>query len=75
MRFLLWLGLTRKKSDGSYRFPVHVSPWHIWRYLWAYGQYCGFFRNLPGVVKWEEGRLLPRRWGFYILGFEIGDRG
>lgn len=35
----------------------------------------GVFRNLPGVIKWEKGRLLPRRWGFHILGLEIGDRG
>jgi hypothetical protein len=35
----------------------------------------GVFRNLPGVIKWEPGRLLPRRWGVQILGLEIGDRG
>lgn len=35
----------------------------------------GMFRNLPGVIKWEKGRLLPRRWGFHIFGLEIGDRG
>jgi hypothetical protein len=35
----------------------------------------GVFRNLPGVTKWEPGRLLPRRWGVQIFGLEIGDRG
>jgi hypothetical protein len=35
----------------------------------------GVFRNLPGVIKWEKGRLLPRRWGVQIFGLEIGDRG
>jgi len=35
----------------------------------------GVFRNLPGVVKWENGRMLPRRWGVQIFGLEIGDRG
>lgn len=35
--------------------------------------YC--FKNLPGVIKWERGRLLPRRWGFGVCGIEFGDRG
>lgn len=32
-------------------------------------------RNQPGVIKWLPGRLLPRRRGFGICGFEFGDRG
>lgn len=44
---------------------------------WCSPGFCAFgaFRNLPHVIKWEKGRLLPRRWGFRILGLEIGDRG
>jgi len=72
------------------RWPFSVSPWWIWRlhflnglrgllrrptYVPAMGDWFGVFRNKPGVVKWENGRLLPRRWGFYIVGFEFGDRG
>ena len=72
------------------RWPFHWSPWWIWKILFInglrwllrrpnyssmLGGWFGFFRNRPGVVKWEKGRLLPRRWGFYIIGFELGDRG
>lgn len=35
----------------------------------------GVFHNPPNIIKWEKGRLLPRRWGFHIWGIEIGDRG
>lgn len=28
----------------------------------------GVFGNLPGVIKWIPGRLLPRRWGFHVFG-------
>jgi hypothetical protein len=48
----------------------HLRAWVIcngWFYV---------FRNLPGVIKWQKGRLLPRRWGFGIAGLiEFGDRG
>lgn len=62
------------------RWPFHVSPWHVWKaHFWpAVGKrepIFGVFRNRPGFVKWEKGRLLPRRWGIRILGFEFGDRG
>jgi hypothetical protein len=54
---------------------VRISPWHIWVYLWRSKNYAGVFRNRPGVIKWIPGKLLPRRWGFRLLGFEFGDRG
>ena len=68
------------------RWPFYVCPWWIWKiHFWnvpwskkycpSLGSWFGVFRNSPGVIKWEKGRLLPRRWGFYIIGFEIGDRG
>ena len=48
------------------RWPVHVEPWWTWKARWcpAVGRrdpVVGVFRNLPGVIKWERGRLLPRR--------------
>ena len=47
---------------------IHVSPWHMWRAIWrgAFGARAGLFRNKPGVVGF--------RWGFYVLGFEVGNR-
>lgn len=76
---LLWVGLVRLR-DGRLRWPVHIAPAHFWWFLLrrADGRLFrrfGLFRNKPEVVKWLPGRLLPRRWGFFILGLEIGDRG
>lgn len=48
---------------------IHVSPSHIWRWLWSTRQFFGVFRNR------DRNPALPRRWGFHILGFEIGNRG
>lgn len=47
---------------------IDISPWHIWRYLLKSPrkELIGIFRNRPGIV--------PGRWGFYILGLEIGSR-
>lgn len=83
IRFLLWLGLVaRHHTTGKICWPLHFAPWHMWKAVirsrglrrmhgWFY-----VFRNVPGVIKWQEGRLLPRRWGFGILGLiEFGDRG
>lgn len=71
------------------RWPFSVDPWWVWKihfhnglrrlfrspdYSPMLGEWFGVFRNRPDVVKWEKGRLLPRRWGFYIIGFEFGDR-
>lgn len=56
-------------------WPFHSSPRHMVRYLIKTGPRFYLFRNLPGVIKWLPGRLLPMRWGFGICGFEFGDRG
>ena len=78
-KLLARIGIIRIKPDGTARWPIYVSP------LWIWQVYCfpavgkrdlfGVFRNKPGVIKWEKNRLLPRRWGIRIGGFEIGDRG
>lgn len=74
IKLLQKIGIVRYHRDGSVRWPVHVSPRHIWYYLWkSPGQRIGVFRNLPHVIK-DVGTWLPRRWGFHILGFEIGQR-
>lgn len=77
------------RADGtwSYRFPEQIIwPFHappLWqlkkpvfwlRWYWSIGPVYRF-KNLKGVIKWVPGRLLPRRWGFGICGFEFGDRG
>lgn len=54
---------------------LQISPYRWWKFMWSSKDYCGIFRNHPEVVKWIPGKVLPRRWGFYILGLEIGDRG
>jgi hypothetical protein len=79
IRLLQWIGLVRLR-DGRVRWPFYVWPAWLWRArFWpACGKrepLVGVFRNLPGVVKWEPRRLLPRRWGIWVLGFEFGDRG
>lgn len=74
------------RQPARVRWPVHVNSWTSWKiaffnvpwsrsYCHALQGWFGVFRNSPGVIKWQQGRLLPRRWGFYILGLEIGDRG
>jgi hypothetical protein len=75
IRALRRIGLVRLKSDRSVKWPIHVHPRHMWRYTFRHEPPIGFFRNLPRVVKWEKGRLLPRRWGIRIFIIEIGDRG
>ncbi len=64
--FLRGEWITERLPDGSFRtgFP-YGCPFSAF----------GVFRNVPGVIKWEKGRLLPRRWGIQIFGLEIGDRG
>jgi len=37
-----------------------------WQYAWVMKDWCGVFGNLPQVK--------PGRWGFYIMGIEIGSR-
>lgn len=81
IRLLLWIGIVRRRDNGTIRWPVYVAPWWIWKvqarnpFDRQIGGWFGLFRNLPGLIKWEKGRLLPRRWGFRVLGLEIGDRG
>lgn len=85
LALLLRVGLVRRKQDGCIRWPLHSQPWWIWKVhvrcalrgerIGRVSPWFGVFRNLPHVIKWEPGRLLPRRWGFYVLGLEIGDRG
>lgn len=82
LRLLLRIGLVARRTDGSIRWPVHVAPWWLWRAtirhpgLHRLHKFFYVFRNRPGFIKWIDGRLLPRRWGFGILGLiEFGDRG
>lgn len=79
LKFLCRVGLIRKDGDRIV-WPIHVAPAHWWWFLLrrADGRVfkrTGVFRNRPNVVKWMPGRFLPRRWGFFVLGLEIGDRG
>lgn len=61
-------------------WPFSVSGWQFfWMHL-RHGAKRGFprfyvFRNVPGVIKWTPGRVLPRRWGIGFCGIEFGDRG
>lgn len=76
VRWLLRIGIVRPHHDGTsrLRWPFHWGPKHCWIYLWKTpGQRVGVFRN--GIFIRDVGTWLPRRWGFYILGFEIGQRG
>ncbi len=72
---LLWIGLIRRKPDGTIRWPFSTWPREWWSVMWRSRPLFGVFRNLPGVIKWEPGRLLPRRWGVRFWVFEFGDRG
>lgn len=80
-RFLLWVGFIRLRPDGSIRWPFSAPPSHVFRSWRSFYHWCRWigpfyvFRNKPHVIKWEKGRLLPRRWGFGVFGFEFGDRG
>lgn len=82
IRFLIWLGLTRRLVSGKLFIPFSAPPRWMYRdrcaglrALWSIEPGFYIFRNLPGIIKWREGRLLPVRWGFGICGFEFGDRG
>lgn len=81
IRFLLWVGFVAKRHDGTIVWPFHVPSRAVFWHHLKYGSWTGafkrvyIFRNLPGVIKWVPGRLLPRRWGFGVCGFEFGDRG
>lgn len=75
MSLLIWLGLVRRSHTGELRGPFYISPWHIWKVHFLHGPRFGLFRNRPGVINRVPGSLLPRRWGFFIVGFEFGQRG
>lgn len=91
IRFLLWVGFVkigRKNNkvtvhEHGYQWvhpekilwPFRAPPRHVFRFQLKYGPRFYVFRNLPGVIKWAPGRLLPLRWGFGVCGFELGDRG
>lgn len=75
IKLLNWIGITRYKDDGSVRWPVSLPSKDWFMYHVKCNRKPYRFRNLPGVIKWEKGRLLPRRWGGGWLGIEIGDRG
>lgn len=80
-RLLVRIGIIRIETNGKVRWPIHSCSRDMWKVVLfhhpcdPYFGWFGVFRNLPGFVKWEEGRLLPRRWGIRIIGLEIGDRG
>ena len=46
--------------------PVCISKPGWWYYMWNRRDYYGLFRNSPNVQR--------GRWGFYVLGFEFGNR-
>lgn len=91
IRFLLWVGFVKfgrgpygfciqsGQTTPLYSeriiWPFHAPPWHRFVYYLRAGPRVYVFRNLPGVIKWLPGRVLPMRWGFGICGFEFGDRG
>ena len=75
IRFLLWVGFVKFDNDDRICWPFKAPPLHMFRHYLRFGPRVYRFRNLPGVIKWLPGRLLPKRWGFGILGFEFGDRG
>lgn len=48
---------------------IHVSPWHIWRWMMRSSfrdSRVGIFKNLDHVI--------PGRWGIYVFGLEFGSR-
>lgn len=47
---------------------VHIRGWNSWS-----GSIRGFLGNRVGIFK-NRSDVMPGRWGFYILGFEVGSR-
>jgi hypothetical protein len=77
IHWLLLAGVVRPHygDPKRLRWPLSVDPKHMWVHNWRCpGQRFGLFRNLPSVVR-DVGTWLPRRWGFYVLGLEVGQRG
>lgn len=77
IKFLLWVGFVSRRNDHTRAivWPFSVPSRDMFRFYLKHGPRFYVFRNLPGVIKWRKGRLLPRRWGFGFCGFEFGDRG
>lgn len=80
IKLLLRVGLV-KRRDGKIVWPFHAPPSHVFTSWKMFRGHCTFWgpfyllRNPPECLKWLPGRLLPRRWGFGVFGFEFGDRG
>lgn len=73
---LFRIGIVRFEDDGALRWPIRIGPWWIWKARARMPrERFGLFRNLPHVIKWYPYSMLPRRWGFFVLGLEIGQRG
>lgn len=67
-----WFGVTTLPWGNSltirfFGLPIHISSWHMWIHLWKTRDFFGIFRRIPGTTL--------KRWGFRILGFEVGSRG
>lgn len=48
---------------------IRIAPWRIWKWMLSrrwHEKRVGIFRNRPDMI--------PGRWGFRILGFELGSR-
>ncbi len=79
-RAMLRIGFYRRNDNGSLRGPIHISPWSWWRVMLfpkngpCPFQRVGLFRNRKGVIDRVPGSWLPRRWGFFVFGFEFGQR-
>ena len=63
---------SRTKGKAMKWWIFYVAPWPSWRLIlsstpsyWNASR-VGIFRNRKGIV--------PGRWGFYVLGFEVGSR-
>lgn len=61
---------------------LYIAPKHIWLDWRSFkatvrlNRKVYIFRNLPHVIKWIPGRIMPRRWGIGFCGLiEFGDRG
>ncbi len=73
-RLLLWIGLVRIRrrdlsiaelspANRKLSLPFGIWPRWCWRHILLHEPFIVLFRNSPHVIKWEKGRLLPRRFG------------
>lgn len=80
IRLLFWIGLVRRHHHTRrIVWPLSFAPLWMWKCPIVCARCNGVFyvfRNVRGVIKWEKGRLLPKRWGVGFCGLiEFGDRG